>query len=178
MKSQIPRYSARARATGLGALACMAVLGMPSAVNADTTYFYTGSPYTRISTDSICLPGCNPIISNPNAAADAAILGIDITGSITFHFDTTGVSGTLNKDLPANSVTTNQFTSGDISWGGPALLALTLSNGVITDWRLGPTDTGCTFSSPGPGVSSVCEMFSNPMGGHRSKYLLPMPLPS
>src|SRR5262245_2640484 len=70
------------------ALAWMAVLGT-AAARADTTYFYTGSPYTAINTGFIsCFPG--PCIPNPNAAHDAAVFGTNLAGFITFGIDTTG----------------------------------------------------------------------------------------
>src|SRR5262249_31773332 len=97
------------------ALAWMAVLGT-AAARADTTYFYTGSPYTAINTDTICIPTpvCSP---NPNAAADAAVLRTNLTGFITFSIDTIGLTETFN-DLLTAPITAAGFASGDIHWGG------------------------------------------------------------
>jgi hypothetical protein len=136
-----------------GALASMAVLGTATA-RADTTYFYTGSPYTV----------------RTGTPADAAVFGTNLTGSITFHFDATGVNATFGSNAPFPNPfpdpTVNQFTSGDISWTSLALIALTLTNGAITDWRLGPTQTqtGCVFST-GPATCGVISTNEFPMAG-------------
>jgi hypothetical protein len=132
-----------------GAFTCMAVLGTVTA-KADTTYFYTGSPYTTV-------------------VGDAAVFGTNLTGSITFHFDATGVNATFGSSAPPNPFpepTVNQFTSGDISWPSLALIALTLTNGAITDWRLGPTQTqtGCVFST-GLATCGVISTNEFPMVG-------------
>src|SRR5262249_37023856 len=102
-------------ASGTGAdkaLAWMAVLGT-AAARADTTYFYTGSPYTAINTGLIpCSPSpCSPL-PNPNAAADAALFGTNLTGFITFGIDTTGLTETFN-DLFTAPITAAGFASGD-----------------------------------------------------------------
>src|SRR5262245_52823407 len=134
MKSKI----SRARASALGAFACLALLGTLPAM-ADTTYYYTGSPYTTINTSTICTLNSILVIPNPNAAADAAVFGTNLTGSITFGFDTTGVTATFGSNAPNPNPfpnpTVNQFTSGDISWGHLFLLSLTLTDGAITDWH-------------------------------------------
>jgi hypothetical protein len=77
------------------ALTCLALLGVPP-TRADTTYYYTGGPYT-ISTSFICVGSLcqGGVVPNPNAAADAALFGTNITRSVTFGSDTTGVSGTF-----------------------------------------------------------------------------------
>ena len=82
-------------ATAWVAFTCMALLGTPA--NADTIYYYTGSPYTTISTENILDSTTIPatVVPNPNAAADAVVFGTNLTGSVTFGFDTTGVTGTF-----------------------------------------------------------------------------------
>jgi hypothetical protein len=82
-------------AAAWGAFTCVAILGTPA--NADTIYYYTGSPYTTISTENILDRTTIPatVVPNPNAAADAAVFGTNLTGSVTFGFDTTGVTGTF-----------------------------------------------------------------------------------
>src|SRR5262249_11487199 len=118
------------------ALAWMAVLGT-AAATADTTYFYTGSPYTAINTGLLpCSPSPCTNPPNPNAAADAAVFGTNLTGFITFGIDTTGLTETFN-DLFTAPITAAGFASGDIRWGRTfGVGSLTLTNGAITDWNL------------------------------------------
>jgi hypothetical protein len=87
MKSNAPRYSARAIALGL--FTCMAVIGT-SPASADTTYYYVGNPYTTNS--------------------DPTNFGTNMTGSVTFDFDTSGVTGVFY--LSQGHITDLQLTSG------------------------------------------------------------------
>ena len=167
MKSKILRYSARACATALSVIACMAVLGTPPA-NADTTYFYTGNPYTDVQTDRTGSPF--PGMPNPDADADRAAFGTNMTGFITFDFDTTGFTGTLCSptSFPCSShITALQFVSGDfftrnissVSPGGD----ITLTNGAITNWDFGflPAGSNCLAI----GISCSFTTSGNDQGG-------------
>jgi hypothetical protein len=85
-----------------------------------TTYTYTGLDYTH----------------NP----DPANFGTHMTGSVTFNFDTSGVSGTY--DFSGGTITNLQLTSGIYTSAyidSPAYF--TLVSGVITEWSV-PTETG------------------------------------
>jgi hypothetical protein len=148
------------------AFTCMALLGTPA--NADTIYYYTGSPYTTISTknivDSTTFPAT--VVPNPNAAADAAVFGTNLTGSVTFGFDTTGVTGTFTGTFgdPNPPVRVNQLTSGDISWTTSFTpSSFTLVDGAITGWQLSSSSSqaGCAFSVPSTG----CGVISSNNGG-------------
>jgi hypothetical protein len=81
------------------ALTCVSVVGTIPA-RADTTYYYTGGPYSVIETAFIgtcSFPvGCVRT-PNPNADADAAKFGTNMTGFVTFNFDTSGFSGTFSR---------------------------------------------------------------------------------
>ena len=138
------------------AFTCMALLGTPA--NADTIYYYTGSPYTTISTPATLVP-------NPNAAADAAVYGTNLTGSVTFGFDTTRVTGTFGDNVPYPNpfpVWVNQLTSGDISWTQLSIFSFTLADGAITGWQLSSSSqAGCAFSVPSIG----CGVISSNDGG-------------
>lgn len=93
--------------------------------SADTTYYYVGQPYTT--------------------NADPAKLGTNMTGSVTFDFDTTGVSG--KYFLSSGHITELQLTSGvysvDINAFSPIVAYFTLTSGTITGW-----DTVTTFTNP------------------------------
>jgi hypothetical protein len=132
----MPRYSARSWAAAWSVFACVAVLGTLPA-RADTTYYYTGNPYTTIFT---------------TFAADAAKFGTQMTGSVTFNFDTTGVTETFLLLQSFQDIAAIQLTSGDFSDSGVGALGgvlgnsyITLTNGAITNWRFGGLTT-CTFS--------------------------------
>jgi hypothetical protein len=131
------------------ACSCMAVLGTPPEARADTTtYLYTGSPYTEIHTDLINVGNCQlppacTFVPNPNAAADAAKFGTNMTGAVTFDFDTTGVTGSFGL----NDITSLSLFSGVYSVTtnfGPSTF-FTLTNGLITDWVI---FAGLVFGAP------------------------------
>jgi hypothetical protein len=155
------------------ACTCMAVLGTPPEARADTmTYLYTGSPYTEIHTDLINVGNCQlppacTFVPNPNAAADAAKFGTNMTGAVTFDFDTTGVTGSFGlNDITSlslvsgvYSVTTNFF---------PNSTSFTLTNGLITDWVIfaGPriiAPLSCAFSNGTPACGWQSSGSNHPM---------------
>jgi hypothetical protein len=129
-----------------GVFACMVFLGALPA-RADTTYAYTGNPWSNISAAFRGdLPCCVP---NPNAAADAAKFGTNMTGSITLNFDATGATGTFTLgdiETVAPSITPWQLTAGDFHTTFVNINSfVTLTNGAITNWNLSGTGT-CGFS--------------------------------
>jgi hypothetical protein len=138
------------------ALICMAVLGTPPEARADTTtYLYTGSPYTEIHTDIINVGNCLFVactyVPNPNAAADAAKFGTNMTGAVTFDFDTTGVTGTFGL----NDITSLSLVSGvySVTTNFGSGTSFTLTNGLITDWVIlagGGFTVSCAFSNGTP----------------------------
>jgi hypothetical protein len=99
-------------------LGMMTALVSPPAI-ADSTYYYVGNPYTT---------------NNP----DPATLGTNITGSVTFDFDTTGVTGLYY--LSGGHITNLQLTSGNYSLSSAnfyaPLTVFSLMNGAITAWDL------------------------------------------
>jgi hypothetical protein len=148
------------------ALIGMAVVATTPA-RADTTYYYTGGPYTHIETAFIG-PGCaGCAIPNPNAASDAAKFGTNMTGFVTFNFDTSGFSGTLGGPaslfLGPQAVKEIKLFSGVYSVDSPPSLTfggssyITLTNGAITDWVFTVRGT-CDFSFG----SNVCSFISGP----------------
>jgi hypothetical protein len=155
---------------GLAVAASVALLGTSSA-SADTTYYYTGSPYTTIATDNICRGTLNcTIIPNPNAEADAALFGLNMTGFLTFNFDTTGITGTIGfgrpgtGEIPADGrliaitlISGSTLTSGSIA--GSVLsgsASVTLTEGEITAWQIMGVPGGCAFSTGLP----LCQLSS------------------
>jgi len=163
-------------AVAWGALTCMVVISAPAA-RADTTYFYTGSPYTAFETAFIdfCTQFVCSHAPNPNADADAAKFGTNMTGFVTFDFDTSGVSGTFSfRGIAPHDITEIQLTSGVYSvdsrtnFAVDALTSVTLTNGAITGWSLHigggfPGGGVCDFSF-GP---KICDFTSvgSPDGG-------------
>jgi hypothetical protein len=132
------------------ALGAVSLNSLPA--SADTTYYYTGGPYS-IDTSRICVQ-ISSCVPNPNAAADAALFGTNMTGTATFDFDTTGVTGSFSSggDL-AISLTSADFFQAVIHG------TITLTDGAITAWSIGPDDGG---SCPGFSVgSSDCGFFSS-----------------
>jgi hypothetical protein len=140
---------------------------------ADTTYYYTGSPYATIRTEQVCVGGrCGEggIIPNPNAAADAAVFGTNMTGSVTFNFDTTGVTGSFvllghfdfhtGQVCQVACITAIQLTSGEISETTAQFsnfTDITLTDGVITDWFIqGLQD------APFPAGTPICVFSTGP----------------
>jgi hypothetical protein len=102
----------------VGLVAVITFFGQSAATA--TTYTYTGLEYTH----------------NP----DPADFGTHMTGSVTFNFDTSGVSGTY--DFSGGTITNLQLTSGIYTSAyidSPAYFILV--NGVITEWQV-PTETG------------------------------------
>jgi hypothetical protein len=81
-----------------GVLNCMALF-TASVASADTTYYYVGSPYTYVGYRG------TPPDTTPR---DPAPLGTNITGSVTFNFDT---SAGLYY-LSGGNITDLQLTSG------------------------------------------------------------------
>ena len=118
------RYSLRNFVVAaLGAFTCMGALG--TAAQANTVYTYTGALYTSFNTGCLNNPKTGPCVPNPNAAIDALIFGTRLTGSVTFRFDTTGVSGKF--DNFGNDIGLTQFVSGGFFWSGP-IVHVTLAN--------------------------------------------------
>jgi hypothetical protein len=154
----------------LSAFACMAVLSTPPA-RADTTYYYTGSPYTQFGIGFICAPNsqCDQL-PNPDpaaVAAEAAMVGTHMTGTITFDFDTTGFSGIVNGTFLSGHAAHFELQSGEITGtnilGSLFSSSVTLTNGEITAWSLITRQTDCFFAT---GLPS-CELDSggSPIGG-------------
>jgi hypothetical protein len=133
----------RARFLGVAVLLLSA-----SQASADTTYYYVGNPYTT--------------------NLDPANFGTNMTGSVTFNFDTSSASGTFY--LSGGAITDLQLTSGiysanatNFSFGIPLFPPyFILSSGVITGWEFPtshsnpifagwshclPIETGCANSS-------------------------------
>jgi hypothetical protein len=156
-------------AAACGALTCMVGISAPEA-RADTTYYYTGGPYSHIETEftGFNCNGCR--VPNPNADADAEKFGTNMTGFVTFDFDTTGVSGTF-LGLSGNGF--NDLTDIGLSSGVYSVdktnffitsSSITLTNGAITGWGLlfrgncdfafGPTT--CVFQSVGGTPDPSC----------------------
>lgn len=114
----LPRGGRMAARTA-GLVACLALTWGVLPVHADTTYYYVGNSYTTY---------------NP----DPANLGTNITGSVTFNFDTTGVTGLFY--LSGGQITDVQLTSGIYSLDAAnfyaPLTVFSLVNGAITAWDL------------------------------------------
>jgi hypothetical protein len=108
--------------------------GMPDA-RADTTYTYLGSRY------GFYFPGTDP-----------AEFGTNMTGSVTFNFDTTGVSGTFT--VTSVTMTSGIYSVGVTPFGGAEFV---LTAGQITAWDVDTTPFGCVGN---PGGSHTCFMFS------------------
>lgn len=83
-----------------------------------TTYYYNGNPYTT--------------------NADPVNLGANMTGSVTFDFDTSATTGTYY--LTGGAITDLQLTSGIYSLGTAnfyePLAYFSLAAGAITNWDL------------------------------------------
>jgi hypothetical protein len=126
-------------------VACVVVI---DALPASATYYYTGSVWGTINTGTICQPiGADPcvLVPNPNAVADAASFGMGMTGSVTFNFDTTGVSGTAPLGDPGSgNIPQGGFFTGflltagshSVIGSGFTINTVTLTNGEFTGWHL------------------------------------------
>jgi hypothetical protein len=122
-------------AAACGAFACVAVLGASAAI-ADTTYNYVGSPF----------------------GGNHEKLGTNMTGSVTFNFDTTGFSGTFDNFTAANAapvialqITAGPFTStfSIFPRGEIYVWSITLTDGEITAWHIEASGSG-PFGFNGP----------------------------
>jgi hypothetical protein len=138
MKTKTPRYSAIACATAV------AILGA-SAARADTTYNYIGSSYSGGNHEK---------------------LGTNMTGSVTFNFDTTGFSGTFSNITMANAapVIALQITAGPFTStfpGGIFTWFLTLDDGEITSWLIRANGSG-PFGFNGPYPFNYSDYISSP----------------
>jgi len=120
-------------AAAWGAFTCVALVGV-SPVQADTTYYYVGNPYTTNS--------------------DPVNFGTNMTGSVTFNFDTSSATGTYY--LSGGSITDLQLTSGIYSvdatsfYQGTSLASLTyfiLTSGAIAGWQFPTSSTNPIFES-------------------------------
>ena len=150
MKTKMLRYSARACATALGIFTGMTLLG-PRPASADTTYTYVGSPYTSYANN-----------------ADPAVFGTNMTGSVTFNFDTTGVSGAFSFfsqtifGVPVTSgVVSAQLTLGIYTVAVPFTEApyFVLSSGQIINWKINSLASSFTCGS-GSALQTSCVMQS------------------
>jgi hypothetical protein len=109
-------------------LALLAPLGAIQRADA-TTYYYTGAPYSYIG-----------YVGNPPdpVVRDPTPLGTNVTGSVTFDFDTSGVTGLYY--LSGGHITDLQLTSGVCSLiagnFAASLTVFSIVNGEITAWDL------------------------------------------
>ena len=135
-------------AAAWGAFVCVAVLGA-SVARADTTYNYVGSPYAE-----------GPYVKSYPLEA----LGTNMTGSVTFTFDTTGFTGTFNANrpdtpfissggscCPGTLITDLQMASGIRTTSGGYQVWFSLTDGEITDWLIQARGS----MPPGLGVSAL-----------------------
>jgi hypothetical protein len=119
---------------------------------ADTIYSYTGGTVRAPFLEQICTFGVGTTcVPNPNAASDAAAWGTTLTGSMTFNFDTTGFTGTLNEtnhnltaswQLDSDGTRPLHFVGSTAFFGE----SVTLTNGAITATNLTGGDS-CHFMS-------------------------------
>jgi len=79
-----------------------------------TTYNYLGNPYT----------------SNDNPAE----FGSNLTGTVTFNFDTTAFTGTI--PFGDSAITNAQLVSGIYSFSGTTNSTFNFTSGVITSWSV------------------------------------------
>jgi hypothetical protein len=151
MKSKLPRYSAKNSATALAIFSVMPLLGTPA--SADTTYYYTGNPFTTIDTATIL--ASSPFftaVPNPNAEADAIAFGTNLTGFVTFDFDTARVSGTFHNasaiisDGTFSNITGQWTTGNSILYSLDRGVSITLTEGAITAWTISVTGPCTGFS--------------------------------
>jgi hypothetical protein len=100
MKSKLRCYSAKNSATASAIFSVMALLGTPA--RADTAYYYTGNPFTTIATTTIQFPPYYYPVPNPNAEADAAVFGTNLSGFVTFDFDPAGSAELFRMQQPSS----------------------------------------------------------------------------
>jgi hypothetical protein len=106
-------------------------IGQVPANATSTTYNYVGAPYL-INTD----PG---------------LFGSNMTGTVTFNFDTTGDTGF--DDLAGGSISHLHFCAGSICGETndfvPSTTIFFFTNGAITSWEIstGPTSAGFEITS-------------------------------
>jgi hypothetical protein len=149
MKSKMLRYSAKGYATALAIFSVMALLG--TSASADTTYYYTGNPFTAVATATIQFPPYYYPVPNPNAEADAAVFGTNLSGFVTFDFDTSGVSGTFQNGAALvsgtlSNITGQMTTGGNIPFSLDRGVSITLTEGAITAWTISVTGLCNGFS--------------------------------
>ncbi len=128
------RYSSKQFvAAAWGAFTCIALLGVWP-VRADTTYYYVGNPYTT--------------------NLDPANFGTNMTGSVTFNFDTSSATGVFY--LSEGNIIDLQLTSGiysidstNFNFGLPFLFPpyFILSSGVMTGWEFPTSDSNPILES-------------------------------
>jgi hypothetical protein len=139
------------------AAALLVTLGLTSA-QADTTYNYVGAPWEFFDGD-----GWNP-----------AAVGTNMTGSVTYNFDTTGFTGFFSGNLGLNNpydppgFMDVQLTSGTLTadWktNGIRFYNFTFSNGQIVDANIESwgvpcgSQVGAAGCSMEVGVSSYSEI--------------------
>ena len=120
----------------------LALLNAPA--NAGAIYQYTGGVFDNINIEEDLswsgLP--NPFFAN--RAADFATFGTNITGSLSFDFDTTGVTGSIcfsggcdsnHSTTIAGNLIAQSFTAGTHDLGGFfGTSFVTFTSGAITSW--------------------------------------------
>jgi hypothetical protein len=98
-----------------------------------TTYDYVGNPYTS------------------NANPGPGVLGTNLTGVVTFNFDTSSFTGALNSSDVSSLVMTSGTVNFDLTLSAATQFLLT--NGSVTTWHLAsatpPFFTGLAVGSDG-----------------------------
>lgn len=145
----------------LGGLMLLALFGTANA--GTTTYYYSGT--VTASTSTICVAvqfGCLNQ-ANPNAAADAAAFGTEAygTATLTFPFDTAGVTETFGLFQPRTGGMLYDLYLGALHYAGEAR-TVRLVDGLMTGLEFNQT-VGCpTFTSV---PSASCVIGGNIDGG-------------
>jgi hypothetical protein len=88
---------------------------------------------------------------------DPSLTGTHLTGTVTFNFDTSSYSGSINGGM----ITNMEFTSGTLTSSLFAGNQFALTDGVITGWLVGVCIVSCSsfLSTEGGSLSSY-----NPYG--------------